>query len=138
MGYMSQEMKKQLAPGIKAVLDKYGCKGSISVRNGTQLCVSIREGAIDFIGEAQQAAREYAERTGQRYYEFDSYYQANPYRPYDDTDRFVSRKMLNELQQAMRGDLYYNNDDVMTDYFDSAYFMSIDVGRWDKPYKYQA
>lgn len=138
MGYMSQEMKKKLAPGIKAVLKKYGCKGTIAVRNGMTLCVNIREGAVDMIGEANEFGREYAEFRGQEFYEIKDCYQANPYRPYDSADRFVSQKMLNELQQAMRGDLYYNNSDPMTDYFDSAYFMSINVGDWGKPYEYKA
>ena len=33
MAYVSQEKKKQLAPAIKAVLKKYGMKGSIAVRH---------------------------------------------------------------------------------------------------------
>ena len=32
MAYISQQDKKELAPGIKRVLKKYGMKGSIAVK----------------------------------------------------------------------------------------------------------
>ena len=47
----------------------------------------------------------------------------------------IVEKFINELQVAMRGTMYYNNDDIMTDYFDSAYFMGINIGKYNKPYK---
>ena len=47
----------------------------------------------------------------------------------------IVEKFINELQVAMRGTMYYNNNDIMTDYFDSAYFMGINIGKYNKPYK---
>jgi hypothetical protein len=29
---------------------------------------------------------------------------------------------------------YYYNSDAMTDYFDTAYYYYINVGKWNKPY----
>ena len=140
MAYITQEMKRELAPGINNVLKKYGCKGSISTPNRTMLCVTISQGPIDFIGKANKEGKEHSEWTGRTFYPIEGSYQENPYRyaenydgPLDQADQF-----LNELRDAMRGTLYYNNDDIMTDYFDSAYFMSINIGKWDKPYKLEA
>ena len=137
MAYITQEMKRELAPGINNVLKKYGCKGSISTPNRTMLCVTISQGPIDFIGKANKEGKERSERQNLPFYPIEGSYQANPYRyaenydgPLDKADQF-----LNELRDAMRGTLYYNNDDIMTDYFDSAYFMSINIGKWDKPYQ---
>lgn len=137
MAYITQEMKKELAPGINNVLKKFGCKGSISTPNRTSLCVTISQGPIDFIGKANENAQEHCEMTGRTFHPIEGSYQENPYRyaenydgPLDQADEF-----LNELRDAMRGTLYYNNDDIMTDYFDSAYFMSINIGKWDKPYQ---
>ena len=48
MAYMNQERKANLAPGIKAVLKKYGVKGSIAVSNHMTLVVNIKSGPIDF------------------------------------------------------------------------------------------
>ena len=64
MAYMSQSLKKELAPAIKAVLKKYNVKGTIAVRHHSTLVVNIKEGALDFIGEANEFNRKYAERTG--------------------------------------------------------------------------
>jgi hypothetical protein len=33
MAYITQEMKKELAPGIKKVLNKYGMKATLGVRH---------------------------------------------------------------------------------------------------------
>ena len=140
MAYITQEMKRELAPGINNVLKKYGCKGSISTPQRNSLCVTISQGPIDFIGKANKEGKEHSEWTGRTFYPIEGSYQENPYRyaenydgPLDQADQF-----LNELRDAMRGTLYYNNDDIMTDYFDSAYFMSINIGKWDKPYKLEA
>jgi len=32
------------------------------------------------------------------------------------------------------GDLWFDDSDSMTDYFHTAYYMSIGIGKWDKPY----
>ena len=33
------------------------------------------------------------------------------------------------------GDLWFDESDSMTDYFHTAYYFSIHVGKWDKPYQ---
>jgi len=35
----------------------------------------------------------------------------------------------------MRGKDFYDNTDIMTDYFDVSHYIDIDVGRWNKPYQ---
>ena len=50
MAYMNQERKAQLAPAIKAACKKYGIKASIAVRNHMTLCVNIKSGRLDLIG----------------------------------------------------------------------------------------
>ena len=134
MAYMNQERKAQLAPAIRAVLKKYSVKGSISVDNRSTLVVTVRSGALDFIGEANRFNREYAERTGQRFHEVKDYYQANPYKREDEYADATIGAFFKELTAAMRGDLWYDNSDIMTDYFDTAYYLNINIGRWNKPY----
>lgn len=134
MAYMNQERKAQLAPGIKAVLKRYGVKGTIGVRHHSSLVVTIKEGALDFIGEANRFNQEYADRTGQRFYEVKGYYQANPYKGESEYANAVIGRFFKELTAAMRGDLWYDNSDIQTDYFDTAYYLDINIGRWDKHY----
>ena len=133
MAYMNQEKKKQLAPAIKAVLKKYGMKGTIGVRHHSSLVVNIKEGALDLIGDANEHGKMMAERRGHTYYPEKSL-QVNPY--YCD-EWAIDKKIANfykELKAAMKGTQWYDNSDAMTDYFDTAYYMDINVGQWDKPY----
>jgi len=131
MAYMNQEKKKALAPAIKAVLKKHGYKGSIAVNNHSTLVVNIKEGTADFIGMANARNREIAERRNQTYYANDGYVQVNPYYPdmYGEAEQFIE-----ELVQAMKGTMWYDNSDAMIDYFDTAYYIDINVGQWNKPY----
>ena len=48
MAYISQETKKELAPAIKAVLKKYGMKGTIGIDRHTSLRVRVKEGPLKF------------------------------------------------------------------------------------------
>jgi hypothetical protein len=134
MAYMNQARKAELAPGIKAVLARYGVKGTIGVSNYSTLVVNLREGALDLIEEANAFNREYALRTGQRFYPVEGYYQANPYKGADAYADTVIGNFFRELTAAMRGDLWYDNSDIMTDYFDTAYYLNINVGQWNQPY----
>jgi len=113
MAYVSQEKKSQLAPAIKAVLKKYGMKGSISVRHHSSLVVTVKQGPIDF-GK-------------------DDYIQVNTYW-IDSHYEGRARDFLNELKAAMEGPDFFNEDDAMTDYFHRSHYIDINIGKWDKPY----
>ena len=135
MAYVSQEKKKVLAPAIKEVLKKYRMKASISVNNHSTICVNIKEGAIDFIGEQNKKNQEIAYRRGVNFVESDGYIQVNEYYPetYGDASDF-----LVELVDAMKGLDYFNNDDSQSDYFSRSHYTSINVGQWNKSYVYNA
>ena len=120
MAYVSQSMKKELAPGIKAVLNRYGMKGSIRVRNHSTLCVTVKSGAIDF--------SEYMR--GEAYIDVNEYWIDQHYAG-------IVSDFLNELLDAMKGPNYFNNDDAMTDYFHRSHYTDICIGTaWNKPYTY--
>lgn len=123
MAYMNQERKKQLAPGIKSVLNKYGVKGSIAVRDHMVLVVNLKSGAVDF-------QKDY---TGEGAH----HYQINPYW-FEKHYTGKAKKFLQELLAAMRGNLWYDNSDAMVDYFDTAYYMDVNVGQWNKEYEVTA
>ena len=135
MAYVSQEMKKRLAPAIKAVLKRHRVKASISVNNHSTLCVNISTGAIDFVGEQNKKNQEISSQRGTPFIESDGYIQVNEYYPetYGDGAEF-----LTELVAAMKGPDYYCNDDIMSDYFHRSHYTSINVGKWNKPYVYNA
>ncbi len=111
MAYMSQERKASLAPAIKAILKKYGVKGSLSVDNHSSLVLTVSEGPIDF---------------GTDYLQVNTHWLG---------ERFEgkARKFLMEVVAAMNvGN--HNRSDIMTDYFDVGWYVNVNIGRWNKPY----
>ena len=43
-------------------------------------------------------------------------------------------KIIKTAPVKAGGREWYDNSDAMTDYFDTAFYMNIHVGKWDKPY----
>ena len=113
MAYISQQDKKDLAPGIKSVLNKYGMKGSIAIKHHSSLVVNLQSGPIDFDMDGY---------TSVNVYHIDKHY----------TGR--AKDFLNELVVAMKGTKWFDKSDIMTDYFHTAYYIDINVGKWNKPY----
>lgn len=112
MAYISQTEKKAIAPKVKAILDQYGLKGSLSIRHHSSLVLTIKSGVIDFGGTDRQV----------NVYWIQNHYQG------------AAQEVLTKLVDAMRGDDWYDDSDAMTDYFSTKHYVDINVGKWDKPY----
>ena len=136
MAYISQTEKKALAPAIKSVLKKYGVKGSIGINHHSSLVVNLKSGILDFIGEANTKNKETCERQGMPYHPITGdHYQANSYYAMEDEGNVG--EFMDELITAMKGDRWFDKTDISTDYFHTAYYLDINVGKWDKPYEFQ-
>lgn len=136
MAYISQEKKTALASGIKAVLKKYGMKGTIATRNHSTLICNVSSGPLDIIGNMFDLA---VARP-------DSHYSRNPTRPSHiqvnthwirDNYTGVVKEFVQELKDAM--DIgNHDRSDIQTDYFDVGWYIDINIGKWDKPYQLTA
>ena len=140
MAYMSQEKKKELSTGIKAVLKKYGVKGSIAVRHHSSLVVNIASGELDFMSAFQKHNDEYARMRDVPAHDVGDNMQVNVYwveRWMNDIGETKIANFFKELIDAMsgKGTGWYNNSDIMTDYFDVAWYNDINVGKWNKGYQ---
>lgn len=124
MAYMSQKRKKELMPGIKKVLAKYGVKATFRVRHGT-LVATIREGGIDFINDFKVTTDQWGNKS-----EF--HYQTNEYH-LDKSWTGPALSFLQELKAAMK-DGNWDNSDIMTDYFDVGWYIDMNIGDYNKPY----
>lgn len=113
MAYISQADKKDLAPAIKRVLNKYGMKGSIAIKHHMSLVVNLQSGPIDF---------DHDDFNSVNVYHIDRHYVG------------IAKDFLNELVVAMKGDKWFDKSDIQSDYFHTAYYIDINVGKWNKPY----
>lgn len=123
MAYMNQEKKAQVSALLKPILKKYGVKGSLSVRNHMTLVLTITQGSIDFIGNFNRTVDKTVENN----------IDVNPYWFHDHFSG-KAKQCLTEVFRAMKGADWYDRSDAMTDYFDTAYYVDVNIGKWNKPY----
>jgi hypothetical protein len=122
MAYMNQEKKAKIAAKLKPILKKFGLKGSLSVHNHSSIVLTIKSGSVDFFTDSGNP--EDARKFG---------IQVNPYW-YKDHFTGKAKEALSEIVPAMYSADYYDNSDAQTDYFDTAYYVHVNVGKWNKPY----
>lgn len=134
MAYMSQEKKAKIAAKIKPILKKYGVKGSLSVRHHSTIVLTLKSGKIDFIANSNRvcSASHYQVSNGFRP-NTSGYSDVNPYWFQEHYDG-VALKFLKEAFAALKGADWYDRSDAMTDYFDTAYYVDLNIGKWNKPY----
>lgn len=134
MAYMNQEKKAKIQAAIKPILAKYGVKGSLSVRHHSTIVLTLKSGKIDFIGNLNrvcgndhyQVSRGFRPNTT-------GYIDVNPYWYQDHFDG-EAKEFLTEALAALKGADWYDRSDAMVDYFDTAYHVDVNVGKWNKPY----
>jgi len=114
MAYMSQELKKQLAPQIKKICKEYGVKATLAVLHHSTLVLNISKSNIDF------------DLDGRTYEQVNVYHINSHYKG-------VAKEFLSKVHDAMMvGN--HDNSDLMSDYFDVGWYTDINIGRWNKPY----
>jgi hypothetical protein len=137
MAYVSQDLKKQLAPAIKAILKKYNVKGTLAVNNHSTLVLNIKSGSIDFIENFIKTDGEgiSARRMSQDQIDYIRKNQSLDVNPYWYKEHFSGKalKFLSEVIPLMnKGN--HDNSDVQTDYFDVGWYVDVNIGKWNKPY----
>jgi len=137
MAYMNQTKKATIAAQVKPIFKKYGVKGSLAVRHHSTIVVNIKSGSLDFIANynALQIARRDMGRDA--HVVTQGYMDVNPYW-YQEHFTGEVKEFFEELFQAVKSAEWYNNSDAMIDYFDTAYYFDVNVGRWNKPYELTA
>jgi len=139
MAYMNQEKKAKIASVLKPILAKYGIKGSLSVHNHSSISLNIKSGPIDFIenfiatdSNVMHGRKMSADQIA--YIRKDQSLDVNPYW-YQDHFSGIAKKALSEILPAMYSADYYDNSDAQVDYFDTAYYVHVKIGKWNKPYQ---
>lgn len=130
MAYMNQETKRAKAPAIQDILKRYGLTGSLSVQHNSTLVLTIRSGKIDFIRNFN--SRGYKDTLGRLAPITTGHIQVNPYW-YHEHFTNEAKQCLTELIHTMNiGN--HDNSEPQVDYFDVGWYISVNIGAWNKPY----
>jgi hypothetical protein len=140
MAWVQKETIDKVRAALKVLNKEYGMKTSVSGTNSSSLKVRIVSGKIDFVQnrldmlEADHRFSE-AEKENHRLYltKFNSGIQVNHYW-LDTSFSGVALEYLEKVKAIMSVD-HWDKSDVQSDYFHCAYYMNIDIGKWDKPYE---
>ena len=127
MAYISAEDVKAIRNELKNTFPKFkfGVRKMSGGSNGVN--VTVKAGPTDF-SDCFRGDEGYA--------------QINHYHThmYGDsiTDEVILLSNVRTWRRYWKNQGWYNNSDAMTDYFDTAYYISMNVGSWDKPYEVKA
>lgn len=140
MAYMSQEKKAKIVTAIKPILNRFGVKATFSVRNHSAIAVNIKAGKIDFIENFIQTDKDkpYARNMSSEQIAHIRKSQTLSVNPYWYHEHFNGKakdffvELFGHIKKA--GD-WYDRSDIMSDYFDTAFYIDVNIGAWNKPYQ---
>ena len=119
-----QELKKEF-PNIKFSVTKES--GGLSVN------VSIMKSEeIDF-------TQSEAHPDSQLHYPVNHYYISEHYKNEPKKAETFNKvvEIIKKAPAIVSGEEWFDESDVMTDYFNCAYYFSVNVGKWNKPYQFE-
>ena len=134
MAYISQADKAKINTNLKPILKKYGVRGTLSIRNHMTIVLTLKAGKIDFIANSNRVC-------GASHYQVfrgftpntNGYDQVNTYWYQDHYDG-KAKAFIKEAIQALKSAGWYDESDIQTDYFNTSYYIDINIGKWDKHY----
>jgi hypothetical protein len=138
MAYMNQEKKAKIVAAVKPILKKYGVKGSFAVRNHSTICLNLKQGKIDFIENYIDTVTPGNPRMSEDQIAYIRKNKAIDVNPYWFQDHFSgkAKQFLSEVFTNMKSaGQWYDRSDAQTDYFDTAYYVDVNIGNWKKPYE---
>lgn len=133
MAYMDQANKKRLAGLAKKALSKWpAVKWSVAVRNHSTVVLTVNEGDLDFLaGVASEGPhldslrKRLAERgdTEVQHYTIERDWAGD------------ARAFLLAARTALETG-NHNRNDAQSDYYDVGWYIKIQIGRFDRPYRF--
>lgn len=135
MAYMNQDKKAVIAANMKKALAGTGIKYSLRVRNHMAIELNITSAPIDFIQnhlDTLKANPDYRDRMNTNTKPTDI--QVNTSWLHDHYSG-KALEILEKAKEALQSAGWYNRSDAQVDYFDTAYYYDINIGRWNKPFE---
>ena len=133
MAYVSTETTKRVRAELKQAYPNL--KFSVSKKDGT-LRVRIMSGDIDFrdVWEDIPQSKQYWKRFNYPKPHFEGYVDINTYHPDSYNPKYTD--LFKGIIDIMKGDEWFDKSEPQIDYFNTAYYMKLSVGKWNKDYQY--
>lgn len=128
MAYISKEEKDKKAVLLRDLGKKYKVKLSVSRQNYATIVLTIYSGKIDFFSDYLWKKTLFVD--GTQYIDVNPYYLCDQFN--QDSKAF---EFLNQALNIMNHG-NWNNSDIMTDYFDVGFYVTINIGKFKKPYQF--
>jgi len=133
MAYVSTDTTRRVRAELKQAYPNL--KFSVSKKDGT-LRVRIMSGDIDFrdVWEDIPQSKQYWKRYGNPKPHFEGYVDINTYHPDSYNPKYTD--LFKGIIDIMKGDEWFDKSEPQIDYFNTAYYMKLSVGKWNKDYQY--
>lgn len=137
MAYVTQEVITKARTALKALNKEYGVKATFSGKGDSALYLTIAEGKIDFLNnycETVKANR--IQHDTQQVIDWvkrEEHVSVNQYY-LDSSFSGIALEYLEKAKAIMYAD-HWDKSDIQSDYFNCAYYVNMNIGRWNKPYK---
>ena len=112
MAYISTEEVKNIRNQLKKQFPNL--KLSVVRCDSMEVSVSIMKGDIDFDYKGSV-----------NHYCIDEHFENNE----------DAKNTLNKIHEITKSQNWFDKSDTQTDYFHTAYYININIGKWDKPYE---
>jgi hypothetical protein len=134
MAYVTTEIITKARASMKVLNKEYGMKSALSGKGSSTLRLCILEGCIDFVDNYWDVNQ--FKDTGHLYQE-NIRLSANIKTNHFHLHRSFSKESLVYLEKAkaILKDDHWDESDAMIDYFSCSFYIDIEIGKWDKPYK---
>jgi hypothetical protein len=131
MAYLNAQDVAQIRKELKETFPKF--KFGVRKDNGMAVRVTIKSGPTDFSSIFKD---EYSQK--RRYAQINGYHMDNFYGEHAEFLKQVQDIIKTAPARGegyRKGEGWYDRSDAMTDYFDTAYYIDINIGAWDQPYE---
>lgn len=137
MAYINKEQVQEKRKQITAIGKAYGVTCTVSGANSSSITVTVRKGKLDFLGNHVETVKNNWLNPRQiidnaEFYAREGYLSCNHY-VLDKLFSGVCLEFLNKVLGVMKQG-HYDNSDIVTDYFNVAWYMYIYIGECSKPY----
>lgn len=120
MAYMNQDKKAKIAAALKEVVPA-GWKYSLAVDNHSTIAMTIQSAPFDLIGVFNDC-------------EGKTYVDVNPYHYARHMHDECVIETFDQIFKCLNLD-NFNDSDPMTDYYHVGHYVSLQIGKWNKPFQ---